>query len=404
MFVFKVASGTPRSCDHVVQQREVFRMDSCSDQVERNRHLRIELEDAIQLLGPGDVVLGHTPGKAADAAQMLGFPKERFTALQRRFTRCPLDGDAGNVCDLRDQILLNLRRARGFAVKNRKGSQHPPVSSVNRRRPMRSYSVCECEWSNCRFLPQRICLEVCHDHLPLEQRRLPTWSDLTTDGQSVSRIVEGRRKARNGPIPEPRTTPIDQVHAAVTIGGNEFYKCAQRSEHVGEWAARGHHLEQPLLAGELRLGPLPCVDVGEQNVPADDTAGRIAQGEPADLKPSIYAVEASNPFLDLGGSARRHDLAYELNDARKILWMNGVAGPPLFQLFQRPAAVFEDLVIDAFDLTGRGQGCDQAGNTVHDQARLALAFEEGRFRALSFRNLLLPLVTQLRQLIDNRCE
>src|SRR3989442_10036420 len=23
------------------------------------------------------------------------------------------------------------------------------------------------------------------------------------------------------------------------------------------WAARGHHLEQPLLAGELRLGPLP---------------------------------------------------------------------------------------------------------------------------------------------------
>ncbi len=117
-------------------------MDSCSDQVERNRHLRIELEDAIQLLGPGDVVLGHTPGKAADAAQMLGFPKERFTALQRRFTRCPLDGDAGNVCDLRDQILLNLRRARGFAVKDRKGSQHAPVASVNGRGPVRSYSVC----------------------------------------------------------------------------------------------------------------------------------------------------------------------------------------------------------------------------------------------------------------------
>src|SRR3989442_443004 len=72
-------------------------MDSCSDQVECNGHLRIELEDAIKLLGPGDFVRSHTPGKAADAAQMLCFPKERFTALQRRFTRCPLDADAGSA-------------------------------------------------------------------------------------------------------------------------------------------------------------------------------------------------------------------------------------------------------------------------------------------------------------------
>src|SRR2546430_11515055 len=64
-------------------------MDSRSDQVERNRHLRIELEHAIQLLGPGDFVRSHTPGKAADATQMLGFRKERFTALQRRFTQGP---------------------------------------------------------------------------------------------------------------------------------------------------------------------------------------------------------------------------------------------------------------------------------------------------------------------------
>src|SRR5438105_15317641 len=142
-------------------------MDSRSDQVERNRHLRIELEDAIQLLGPGDVVRRHTPGKAADATQMLGFRNERFTALQRRFTQGPLDGDAGNVCDLRDQILLNLRRARRFAVKNRKGSEHSPVSRVNRRGLMRSYSVCECEWSACRLLRKRICLEVCRNRLRL---------------------------------------------------------------------------------------------------------------------------------------------------------------------------------------------------------------------------------------------
>src|SRR2546429_8944580 len=131
-------------------------MNSRSDQFERQCHLRIKLEDAIELLGPRDFVRSHTPGKAADATQMLCFPKERFTSLQRRFTQCPLDGYAGNVGNLRDEILLNLRRARWFAVKNRKGSQHLSVSSVNRCRPMRSYSVCECEWSNRGRLPEWI--------------------------------------------------------------------------------------------------------------------------------------------------------------------------------------------------------------------------------------------------------
>src|SRR5882724_2415115 len=129
-------------------------MNSRSDQFERHCHLRIKLEDAIELVGPGDLVLSYTPGKAADAGQMLCFNKERFTSLERRFTQCALYRDAGNVCELRDEILLNLGWARWFAVKNRKGSQHPSVSSVNRRGPMRSYSVCECEWSNRGRLPE----------------------------------------------------------------------------------------------------------------------------------------------------------------------------------------------------------------------------------------------------------
>src|SRR5437773_11940303 len=131
-------------------------MDPCSDQFERHRHLRIKLEDAIELLGPGDFVRSHAPGKAADATQVLCFRKERFTSLQRRFAQCPLDGNAGNVGNLRDEILLNLRRARWFAVKNRKGSQHPPLLSVNWGGPMRSYSVSECNWSNRRCMAEWI--------------------------------------------------------------------------------------------------------------------------------------------------------------------------------------------------------------------------------------------------------
>src|SRR5947207_14686026 len=128
MFVLKVAGRTTCSFDRVMKQREVFRMDPCSDQFERNPHMRIKLEDAIELLGPGDFVCSHAPCKAADATQMLRFSEERFTLLQRCFTQRPLDRDAGNVCDLRDEILLNLCRACGTALENGECSHHASVS------------------------------------------------------------------------------------------------------------------------------------------------------------------------------------------------------------------------------------------------------------------------------------
>src|SRR5438876_9091910 len=99
-------------------------MNSRSDQFERHCHLRIKLEDAIELLGPGDLVRSHAPGKAADATQMLCFPKERLTSLQRRFAQCPLDGDAGKVGELRDETWLNLGWARCFMLEYREGPQY----------------------------------------------------------------------------------------------------------------------------------------------------------------------------------------------------------------------------------------------------------------------------------------
>jgi hypothetical protein len=79
----------------------------------------------------------------------------------------------------------------------------------------------------------------------------------------------------------------------------------------------------------------------------------------------------------------------DLNGVSKIIRVDRVTGRPLFHLVQRAAAVLEDLVVDDVDLTGGRQGRDQAGDTVHDQARLTLAFEQGLFCSFSFRNLLL---------------
>ena len=71
--------------------------------------------------------------------------------------------------------------------------------------------------------------------------------------------------------------------------------------------------------------------------------------------------------------------------------MNRVTGPPLLQFLQCPAAVFEELFVDGFDVTDRRQGCDQAGNTIYNQAHVALAFAHGFFCPSALRNLLFQL-------------
>src|SRR5947209_7290237 len=106
-----------------------------------------------------------------------------FAALESFFTQCPLDGDAGNVCDLRDQILLNLCRARRTALENGESSHHASVSCVNRRRPLRAEAMREQERSNRTRLKAWIRFKICHDHLCLSKRCYPAGSDRRRNSQ-----------------------------------------------------------------------------------------------------------------------------------------------------------------------------------------------------------------------------
>ena len=69
-------------------------------------------------------------------------------------------------------------------------------------------------------------------------------------------------------------------------------------------------------------------------------------------------------------------------DVLKIFRMNEAGEPGALQLLRRPAEVLYDMLVDGFDLTGRRQHLDPAGNAVHDQPRLALARKERLFCAL----------------------
>jgi len=58
---------------------------------------------------------------------------------------------------------------------------------------------------------------------------------------------------------------------------------------------------------------------------------------------------------------------------REVIRMNGVVGSPALQLFESFAEVFQDLVVDEFDLTCRGHDGYQAGNAIDDQPNTLFA-------------------------------
>src|SRR5262245_56262036 len=83
---------------------------------------------------------------------------------------------------------------------------------------------------------------------------------------------------------------------------------------------------------------------------------------------------------------RRNALGEEFDDVRQVVNMNRSVRAPLLHRLYSLTTVLDELVVDDVDLAGRSQDGDQAGNRVHDQARLALAF--------------LKVVGELLQLID----
>src|SRR6185503_21159484 len=103
-------------------------------------------------------------------------------------------------------------------LENGEGSHHASVSRKDRRRPLRAEAVRERERSNGTRLKEWIRFKICHDHLRLSKRCYAAGSDFRRNSQTFTGIIESRGEAGYGSNPELRSTPIDQVNAAVTIG------------------------------------------------------------------------------------------------------------------------------------------------------------------------------------------
>ena len=97
-----------------------------------------------------------------------------------------------------------------------------------------------------------------------------------------------------------------------------------------------------LAVPERVLRPFALVYVGVQDVPTENGPAGVPTGKPANLKPTIRAVEASEARLEVIWLARCDRLGEDLDDAREVIRMNRIAGPPLLQFLECPTAVFDE--------------------------------------------------------------
>src|SRR4029453_10683640 len=108
----------------------------------------------------------------------------------------------------------------------------------------------------------------------------------------------------------------------------------------------GPRLAQPLRVDEavvglpeLHLGALAVVDVGEQAIPSDDLAVRVAKRKPTDLKPTVDAIKAPDARFEVVGLARRDRGREDSGDMGHVLRVDRSVRAPLPHRLQPLAAV-----------------------------------------------------------------
>ncbi len=67
---------------HLQKRRDIFRVETTQGQLERCGKSRVDLEDAIDLVGPSEFVGGQAPAEAACRTETLRFGEKRLIAPQ----------------------------------------------------------------------------------------------------------------------------------------------------------------------------------------------------------------------------------------------------------------------------------------------------------------------------------
>jgi hypothetical protein len=77
---------------------------------------------------------------------------------------------------------------------------------------------------------------------------------------------------------------------------------------------------------------LLVIDVRKQNAPVQDSPIRTSQGKAAHFEPTVDTIEASQALLNVVGLAVLDCLHPNLDCVGTVIWMDGIAGTPLFKI------------------------------------------------------------------------
>ena len=326
------------------------------------------------------LVGGGAPGEAAGEAEPLGLgqigvaaPQLLLGAPQRGVALRALDGDAGDLSELPDQLELALAWAGRLILIEGEDADHLVVAREDRRRPARPQAVTQHQRGPRRRRPARVGRDIRGDDLALLVRRHPARPVVAVHHQAVEHLVVGGRQAGAGPVAEAHPVGIDREHAAQPPGRGGFDHTAERAQHLGERNPLGHHLEQPLLARQQRLGPLAVVDVGAQPVPEVDAALAVAQRKYARALPAEDAVRPAQPRFEVEGLAGLHGAGPAGQHLVPIRRMEVIGRGLGLDLLERLVEVFQHLLVAERDPAVRREQRDDRRQAVDDLFEVAPA-------------------------------
>ena len=111
---------------------------------------------------------------------------------------------------------------------------------------------------------------------------------------------------------------------------------------------------------------LAIIDVGQEQIPGGYRTFRIPHRQAANLEPPVNAVSASATVLDFIDLPGFDGFGACLDDARKIIRMNGADEGPVLQLLICLAEILQDLPVEKLHFAHRAHRGHEPGNVVDD--------------------------------------
>ena len=162
---FEVRFVANRAFEQFPDPDLVLRIKAFKECFESRRPVvRIEAKDAISFLRPvPDLARSGRPCPTPGMAEPLCFREIRFALASGRFRQFPLDGDAREISNVFNRVLLTRTRATWLAIVHGKRSDHFAFGGEDRRGPTGAERMRQSQVA--KISPQWIGRDVGHNYL-----------------------------------------------------------------------------------------------------------------------------------------------------------------------------------------------------------------------------------------------